>query len=170
MWVSCTQIDGWTGNCGECSFANVRVFRRKRTHQAANPNFAGARKFVVSIGSENSAAASAMPEPNFNTHRKAYNLRGTRTHTCTVCGTWLKHWRKFTNTRANTQVKCGRKGCREDADRGGHIQLQDGRSDNAWHIVPLCETCNGPEFWGQEFWLKKKYKDIARLPSAVKCP
>jgi hypothetical protein len=68
---------------------------------------------------------------------KLKNINGTSDTTC-VCGSWLKHWEKFSG---QTVTYCGEKACLSKDVVGAHVQLADG-SDRNWYIYPLCNKHN----------------------------
>ena len=68
------------------------------------------------------------------------NIIGTAGNKC-GCGTWKRHWENETGLRWPSY--CGIHGCRNDAEVGAHIRLDDGRTGNYWYILPMCRACNG---------------------------
>ncbi len=52
------------------------------------------------------------------------------------CGTWLKHWEKFS---AKKSAQCAVPDCNTVAAVGAHIQKAN-TDDEAWYVVPLCQT------------------------------
>lgn len=69
---------------------------------------------------------------------KVKNINGTSQNKCS-CGSWLKHWEKFSGLKANY---CGEKSCMEINDLvGAHVQKADS-DDNKWYIIPFCKTHN----------------------------
>jgi len=71
---------------------------------------------------------------------KIRNRNGTADKRCS-CGTWKQHWMNVTGRR--WPKTCGVLGCRNDAELGAHVQLDDGRSKERWYILPMCRPCNG---------------------------
>ena len=71
---------------------------------------------------------------------KILNIRGTTDCKCR-CGTWKRHWINMTGNE--WPKKCGVLGCRNPAQVGGHIRLDDRRTGNHWYILPMCFACNG---------------------------
>jgi len=71
------------------------------------------------------------------------NINGTSDNTC-KCGTWLKHWEKFSGKTAGlcTEIRCQNK-----AEVGAHVQ-KSYSSDSSWFIIPLCTAHNNMK--GQE--------------------
>ena len=65
---------------------------------------------------------------------KVKNLNPTPHYNC-ACGTWLKHWQKFSTLKAPI---CAAANCVEKATVGTHIQKADS-ADIAWYVVPFCE-------------------------------
>jgi hypothetical protein len=55
--------------------------------------------------------------------------------TCS-CGSWLKHWEKFSG---QSTLYCQVIGCLNRDIGGAHVQLA-GDDDNSWYIYPLCKT------------------------------
>lgn len=70
---------------------------------------------------------------------KLNNINGTSDMTCT-CGSWLNHWRKFSNQPV--PALCPVLGCLEKTELGAHVQ-KDSSTDKNWYIVPLCKIHNG---------------------------
>jgi hypothetical protein len=68
---------------------------------------------------------------------KIKNINGTSQTTC-VCGSWLKHWEKFSG---QTTIFCGAIGCMRKDLVGAHVQKANS-SDNKWYIYPLCSGHN----------------------------
>lgn len=69
---------------------------------------------------------------------KIKNINGTSDTTC-ACGSWLKHWEKFSGQKAPTC--CPATSCLETDLVGAHVQKADS-SDDKWYIYPLCSTHN----------------------------
>lgn len=65
------------------------------------------------------------------------NVNGTSDTNC-KCGTWLKHWEKFSGKSA---VLCSASNCFGFAEIGAHVQKAEG-NDNSWYIVPFCKLHN----------------------------
>lgn len=65
------------------------------------------------------------------------NINGTSENNC-KCGSWLKHWEKFSG---KTATVCSAYGCNEKIDLvGAHVQKTT--ADMSWYILPLCKTHN----------------------------
>lgn len=71
---------------------------------------------------------------------KIKNINGTSGTTCS-CGSWLKHWEKFSNQTAEF---CQAAKCLKRDLVGAHVQKANS-SDNAWYIYPLCNSHNQHE-------------------------
>ncbi|HXR47747.1 MAG TPA: hypothetical protein VN784_09930 [Candidatus Limnocylindrales bacterium] len=65
------------------------------------------------------------------------NINGTSDTTCD-CGSWLKHWEKFSGQKA---TYCSLSSCIKTDIVGAHVQKAEGW-DSAWYIVPLCNAHN----------------------------
>jgi len=65
------------------------------------------------------------------------NINGTSQTVCS-CGSWLQHWRNFSNQQATI---CRALGCGRHDLVGAHVQ-KDVYSDNSWYIVPFCNGHN----------------------------
>ena len=65
------------------------------------------------------------------------NLKGTGNLTCS-CGSWIKHWEKFTSKKAKL---CTATGCLSPATIGGHV-IKCNSTDKDHYIIPLCHSCN----------------------------
>lgn len=68
------------------------------------------------------------------------NIKGTSDKTC-KCGTWLKHWEKYSK---KTAAECSIIGCKHDADVGAHVIKCSSTEDNHY-IVPMCTGHNSIE-------------------------
>ena len=68
---------------------------------------------------------------------KIKNINGTSQTTC-VCGSWLKHWEKFSDQKTEY---CQAKNCTKKDPVGAHVQKANS-SDNKWYIYPLCSGHN----------------------------
>lgn len=55
-----------------------------------------------------------------------------------ACGSWLKHWEKFSG---QSTLFCPVKGCLNRDLAGAHVQMAGGYDHN-WYIYPLCKTHN----------------------------
>jgi len=66
---------------------------------------------------------------------KIKNITPTPHYGCT-CGTWLKHWEKFSGKKS---PQCAANGCNTTATLGAHIQ-KTVSEDGAWYVLPLCEA------------------------------
>ncbi len=51
------------------------------------------------------------------------------------CGTWLKHWQKFSPVKT---TGCAAANCQTPATLGAHVQLSNSY-DEAMYVIPLCE-------------------------------
>lgn len=65
------------------------------------------------------------------------NINGTSQTTCN-CGSWLKHWERFSGKRASY---CSEIQCMGRNLVGAHVQKAYSE-DKKWYIVPLCQTHN----------------------------
>lgn len=83
--------------------------------------------------------------------KKVKNINGTSNNTC-KCGSWLKHWEKFSGQTAGL---CSEVSCRNSASLGAHVQKSDS-SDNKWYIIPLCSSHNA-----------MKYQEISIMDSTI---
>ena len=70
---------------------------------------------------------------------KVNNVNGTSERTCR-CGSWLDHWKKFSNQSGFTY--CAVDGCNKKSDVGAHVQ-KDSLYDKKWYIIPFCREHNG---------------------------
>lgn len=75
---------------------------------------------------------------NQNTNYYVKNIRGTSTHR-RLGQTWTEYYVEQTGSRA---TRCCVIGCGGSFDVGAHVQIQDGRVDKGWYIVPFCSSCN----------------------------
>lgn len=66
------------------------------------------------------------------------NINGTSENSC-KCGSWLSHWRNFSNQ--SLPFYCPVDRCTERTEIGAHVQKDDGK-DREWYIVPLCRKHN----------------------------
>jgi hypothetical protein len=57
-----------------------------------------------------------------------------RTENPCSCGTWLKHWEKFSGQRTSF---CQAFGCLNKDVEGAHVQKADDDDAN-WYVFPLC--------------------------------
>jgi len=72
---------------------------------------------------------------------KIKNINGTSDTTC-ACGSWLKHWEKFSGQSVTVGVTyCPATGCLKKDLVGAHVQKSDS-PDARWYIYPLCSACN----------------------------
>ena len=60
---------------------------------------------------------------------RVVNIDGTAGNKC-GCGTWKRHWENETGRRWPSY--CGIHGCRNYAEVGAHVRLDDGRN---WKIL-----------------------------------
>lgn len=56
------------------------------------------------------------------------------------CGSWLKHWQRFSPTRASSY--CNAMNCRGHPEIGAHVYKVVTPPDTTEFIVPLCEDCH----------------------------
>lgn len=70
---------------------------------------------------------------------KIRNINGTSDTTC-KCGTWLKHWEKFSGQTRPTYCPVG--SCIRTDLVGAHVQKGGGSTDQKWYIYPLCNAHN----------------------------
>ncbi len=68
---------------------------------------------------------------------KVKNINGTSQNNC-KCGSWLKHWEKFSGRKA---YSCSAEGCYGIEIVGAHVQ-KDSLYDSNWYIVPFCYSHN----------------------------
>lgn len=68
---------------------------------------------------------------------KVKNINGTSQNKCS-CGSWLKHWEKFSNQKSSY---CPEVGCTKQDLVGAHVQKANS-TDDSWYIVPLCSAHN----------------------------
>lgn len=68
---------------------------------------------------------------------KVKNINGTSDTTC-KCGSWLKHWEKYSG---QTATYCIEEKCIGKDLVGAHVQKADS-SDMSWYIIPLCNKHN----------------------------
>ena len=68
---------------------------------------------------------------------EVYNLKGTAGLDCR-CGTWIKHWKNFTNESAEY---CKAKGCTKKATDGAHVK-KCVNYDQKHYIIPFCREHN----------------------------
>lgn len=61
------------------------------------------------------------------------NRRGTGNNRC-YCGSWLRHWVRFSKKRAGN---CKALGCYNTATEGAHVNKVNS-VDSKWYIVPFC--------------------------------
>lgn len=70
---------------------------------------------------------------------KLKNINGTHDTNC-ACGSWLKHWEKFSG-QSIKYCPVSSPFCLNTDLVGAHVQKADG-SDNKWYILPLCSVHN----------------------------
>lgn len=68
---------------------------------------------------------------------KIRNINGISDTAC-ACGSWLKHWEKFSGQKTTF---CLAVGCMEKDLVGAHVQHADSWNHN-WYIFPLCVSHN----------------------------
>ena len=68
---------------------------------------------------------------------KIRSVNGSSQKKCN-CGSWLKHWEKFSGQTANF---CPVENCLEMDLDGAHVQKDDAHDEN-WYIFPLCGKLN----------------------------
>jgi hypothetical protein len=83
---------------------------------------------------------------------KIKNINGTSDNTCN-CGSWLKHWQKFSG---QSITRCPVDNCKERMEVGAHVQKDDA-SD--WYIFPLCNAHNGKK--GESLEVNNYYKLVS---------
>ncbi len=72
---------------------------------------------------------------------KYKNINGTGGRKCpSGFSSWLDYYMKSNGLSA--MPTCARKGCTNKATLGAHVK-KVGSNDNSWHIIPLCDSCNG---------------------------
>ena len=72
---------------------------------------------------------------------KIKNINGTSQTACT-CGSWLKHWKKFSDQPITyCPVMTNHPGCTKKDLVGAHVQKSNS-SDDKWYIYPLCSAHN----------------------------
>lgn len=64
---------------------------------------------------------------------KVKNITGTTGMSCN-CGSWIQHWRNYTNQIATI---CRARGCSNYANVGAHVR-KCYSTDNSWYIIPFC--------------------------------
>lgn len=69
---------------------------------------------------------------------KIKNINGTTDNAC-KCGSWLKHWEKFSNQSTGF---CQAEQCTRTDVVGAHVQKGGSSSDQKWYIYPLCKEHN----------------------------
>ncbi|MGD1336079.1 hypothetical protein ACP6H1_27175 [Vibrio harveyi] len=67
------------------------------------------------------------------------NQGGTGERSCS-CGTWLKHWEKFAESKAN---QCRVSGCTNKAIVGAHVRRPYAANPRVNYIIPMCSVHNG---------------------------
>jgi hypothetical protein len=92
---------------------------------------------------------------------KIRNINGTSDNPKCPCGTWLKHWEKYTGIEFPA---CAEASCRENAEVGAHVQKLG--SDRSWYIIPLCKAHNG--LHGQELEILDIFQPVP-VTSRNKC-
>jgi len=75
---------------------------------------------------------------NRNTHYAVRNINGTTRNKC-WCSSWLSHWYAATGSARTT---CCVLGCRQPAQVGAHVRIDDARHYGHWYIVPFCKGHN----------------------------
>lgn len=70
---------------------------------------------------------------------KVRNINGTSDTTC-KCGSWLKHWEKYSGQPKPTFCPAGT--CIKTDIVGAHVQKGGGSTDQKWYIYPLCSAHN----------------------------
>jgi hypothetical protein len=81
-------------------------------------------------------------KPNKNDNWRVKNLNGTTGLRCS-CGSWIKHWFKYTKSARKT---CAVVGCMQTASVGAHVISCDKRTDVQWWIAPFCSGHNNWRF------------------------
>jgi hypothetical protein len=98
---------------------------------------------MKSESQEKLEAAMKAGKWNKNTNFFVKNINGTSKPP--YAGTHGKNLlEKYRQHTGSTAKKCARNGCNRPARVGAHVQQKDGRDKDgaAWHIVPLCKSCN----------------------------
>ena len=67
------------------------------------------------------------------------NINSISDNACT-CGSWLKHWEKFSGQSVTTF--CPQTTCVQRPTLGAHVQ-KGNSGDSNWYIVPLCKAHSG---------------------------
>ena len=62
------------------------------------------------------------------------NINGTTDNIC-KCGSWLKHWKKFSGQKI---LFCIESSCTGYNLVGAHVQKANS-TDHTWYIIPLCK-------------------------------
>jgi len=71
---------------------------------------------------------------------KIKNINGTAQHTIICrCGSWLKHWEKYSARKCPTFCIVCVPDCLDKATVGAFVQKVND-SDDKWYIAPLCES------------------------------
>lgn len=81
------------------------------------------------------------------------NEVGTSKRPICTCGSWIDHWKKFSNKPAG---KCAVNGCSNDATVGAHITRPNAKNEDYKthsYIVPMCSEHNGKH--GEKFTSRK---------------
>jgi hypothetical protein len=68
------------------------------------------------------------------------NINGTSDSPKCPCGTWLKHWERYSKKTAGL---CAELTCQKPAEVGAHVQ-KAGEERN-WYIIPLCKEHNNQQ-------------------------
>lgn len=68
---------------------------------------------------------------------KVININGTSGRKCN-CGSWIEHWRNFSN---QTATICRASGCSNQVIDGAHVKKYNSL-DNKEYIVPFCKQHN----------------------------
>jgi hypothetical protein len=90
------------------------------------------------------------------------NINGTSDNPDCPCGSWLKHWKKYTEIN---NPACAEASCQEKVEVGAHVQ-KTGNSDYSWYIVPVCKKHNNLR--GQELEIPD-YFPLVPVTARNKC-
>jgi hypothetical protein len=93
---------------------------------------------------------------------KVRNINGTSDNPNCPCGSWLKHWVRYSG---NNDPFCAATSCLELPTDGAHVQKMD-KDDRSWYIVPLCKKHNG--LHGQELDIENNVP-LVPVTSRNKC-
>jgi hypothetical protein len=83
------------------------------------------------------------------------NLNGTSDSPKCPCGSWLRHWMRYSG---ETVGLCAEYTCMQSAEKGAHVQKVDG--EKTWYIIPLCTEHNNQR--GQQLTISNS---VALVPA-----